>query len=73
MCSTLWQQLCAAILSSADDIRTLATSREPWATEKARYRLPPLALPDPDKPGASLPGRGGHPFSLSALASSTRI
>ena len=39
-------QLCATILLSADDIRILATSREPLGLpEEARYRLPPLALP----------------------------
>ena len=33
-------QLCAALLSSADDIRILATSREPLGLpEEARYRL----------------------------------
>jgi predicted ATPase/DNA-binding CsgD family transcriptional regulator len=42
-------QLCAAVLLSADDIRILATSREPLGLpEEARYRLPPLALPDLD-------------------------
>jgi predicted ATPase/DNA-binding CsgD family transcriptional regulator len=41
-------QLCAALLLSADDIRILATSREPLGLpEEARYRLPPLTLPAP--------------------------
>jgi predicted ATPase/DNA-binding CsgD family transcriptional regulator len=45
-------QLCAALLVSADDIKILATSREPLGLpEEARYRLPPLALPDPDAGG----------------------
>ena len=39
---------CAAALSAADDIRILITSREPLGLpEEARYRLTPLALPDP--------------------------
>jgi len=39
-------QLCAALLVSADDIKILATSREPLGlAEEARYRLAPLTLP----------------------------
>ena len=42
-------QLCARLLAGADDVRILATSREPLAVAgEARYRLAPLALPDPD-------------------------
>jgi predicted ATPase/DNA-binding CsgD family transcriptional regulator len=38
--------LCGALLSAADDVRILATSREPVGVPgEARYRLPPLALP----------------------------
>ena len=45
-------QLCASLLPAADDIRILATSREPLGLpEEARYRLPPLTLPGPDVPG----------------------
>jgi predicted ATPase/DNA-binding CsgD family transcriptional regulator len=45
-------QLCAALLISADDIKILATSREPLGLpEEARYRLPPLALPGQDGEG----------------------
>jgi predicted ATPase len=48
-------QFCATILLSADDIRILATSREPLGLpEEARYRLPSLALPGPADPGAGL-------------------
>ena len=37
---------CASLLLSADDIKILATSREPLGLpEEARYRLPPLGLP----------------------------
>jgi hypothetical protein len=45
-------QLCGAVLSSADDVRILVTSREPLGLpEEARYRLSPLGLPDRDVPG----------------------
>ena len=45
-------QVCATVLLSADDVRILATSREPLGLpEEARYRLPPLALPGPEDPG----------------------
>jgi predicted ATPase/class 3 adenylate cyclase/DNA-binding CsgD family transcriptional regulator len=41
-------ELCAGLLAAADDVRILATSREPLlVTGEARYRLAPLALPDP--------------------------
>jgi len=41
-------QLCAGLLQAADDVRVLATSREPVGTPgEARYRLPPLELPRP--------------------------
>jgi len=41
--------LCAGLLSACDDVRILATTREPLAVAgEARYRLAPLALPDPD-------------------------
>ena len=44
-------QLCAGLLLACDDLRVLATSREPLATAgEARYRLGPLPLPDPDDP-----------------------
>ena len=39
--------LCAGLLSECDDVRILATSREPLRVAgEARYRLAPLALPD---------------------------
>ena len=38
--------LCAGLLAAADDVRVLATSREPLAVAgEARYRLGPLSLP----------------------------
>ncbi len=42
-------QLCAGLLAACDDVRVLATSREPLAVAgEGRYRLGPLALPDPE-------------------------
>ena len=42
-------QLCAGLLAACDDVRVLATSREPLAVAgEARYRLAPLSLPGPD-------------------------
>jgi predicted ATPase/DNA-binding CsgD family transcriptional regulator len=47
-------ELCEALLASADDIRILATSREPLGlADEARYRLPPLTLPGADMPDKS--------------------
>src|ERR1700689_5929219 len=44
-------EMCAALLQVADDVRILATSREPLGfAGEARYRLPPLTLPAPDDP-----------------------
>ncbi len=40
-------EFCSAVLESADDVRILATSREPVGVPgEARYRLRPLSLPD---------------------------
>ncbi len=42
-------KLSAGLLLACDDVRVLATSREPLAVAgEARYRLGPLALPGPD-------------------------
>ena len=42
-------ELCAALLPAADDVRVLATSREPLRVAgEVWYRLAPLALPDPE-------------------------
>jgi predicted ATPase len=44
-------ELCGRLLLGADDVRVLATSREPLRIAgEARYRLGPLTLPDPDSP-----------------------
>ncbi len=41
-------QLCAGLLAACDDVRVLATSREPLRVAgEARYRLAPLTLPSP--------------------------
>jgi predicted ATPase len=46
-------ELCARLLVVADDVRVLATSREPLAVAgEARYRLGPLTLPGPGETGA---------------------
>ncbi len=43
--------LCAGLLPACDDVRILATSREPLRVAgEARYRLAPLTLPSPDHP-----------------------
>jgi non-specific serine/threonine protein kinase len=43
-------ELCAGLLAACDDVRVLATSREPLRVAgEARYRLGPLALPGPDE------------------------
>ena len=42
--------LCAGLLRAADDVRVLATSREPLRVAgEAQYRLGPLAVPGPDE------------------------
>jgi hypothetical protein len=44
-------QLCAGLLAACDDVRVLATSREPLAVAgETRYRLGPLTLPSPGDP-----------------------
>ena len=44
-------ELCAGLLAACDDVRVLATSREPLRIAgEARYRLGPLSLPDGDAP-----------------------
>jgi predicted ATPase len=47
-------QLCAGLLQECDDVRVLATSREPLRVAgEARYRLGPLGLPGPDDADAA--------------------
>jgi predicted ATPase/DNA-binding CsgD family transcriptional regulator len=46
-------ELCAGLLAACDEVRVLATSREPLAVAgEARYRLGPLTLPAPGGDGA---------------------
>jgi predicted ATPase len=53
-------ELCSRLLLGADDVRVLATSREPLQIGgEARYRLAPLSLPD-GKCGRSGPLGGGR-------------
>ena len=55
--------LCAALLTAADDVRILTTSREPLrAAGEARYRLGPLTLPD----AASAEAAGSEAVTLFA-------
>ena len=45
--------LCGMLLRSADDVRVLATSREPVGVAgEARYRLGPLSVPQPEMSGS---------------------
>ena len=47
-------ELCARVLLAADDVRILATSREPLRIAgEARYPVGPLSLPPPDDPAAA--------------------
>jgi predicted ATPase/DNA-binding CsgD family transcriptional regulator len=47
-------ELCGGLLLGADDVRVLATSREPLRIAgEVRYRLGPLTLPDPGDPAAA--------------------
>ena len=44
-------ELCAGLLAACDDVRVLATSREPLRVAgEARYRLGPLSVPGTDTP-----------------------
>ena len=52
------------LLPVADDVRILATSREPLGVVgEARYRLPPLTLPAREDPDGTLALRGGALFA----------
>ena len=47
-------RLCGTLLPAADDVRVLATSREPIGVGgETRYRLAPLGLPEPGDPEKS--------------------
>jgi predicted ATPase/DNA-binding CsgD family transcriptional regulator len=56
-------ELCAGLLAACDDVRVLATSREPLAVAgEVRYRLGPLTLPGTDDTAAG----GGEAVALFA-------
>ena len=60
-------ELCAGLLAAADDVRVLATSREPLAVAgEARYRLGPLALP------VRTPGRAARAEAVALFADRAR-
>jgi len=49
-------EMCGRLLLGADDVRVLATSREPLRIAgEVRYRLGPVTLPDPADPAAATP------------------
>jgi predicted ATPase/DNA-binding CsgD family transcriptional regulator len=57
-------RLCAGLLGACDDVRILATSREPLGVAgEARYRLGPLSLPGPDN---AAEGAGSEAVALFA-------
>ena len=57
-------ELCAGLLAAADDVRVLATSREPLAVAgEVRYRLGPLTLPGT---GETADGEGSEAVALFA-------
>jgi predicted ATPase/DNA-binding CsgD family transcriptional regulator len=60
-------ELCAALLPVADDVRVLATSREPVGVAgEVRYRLPPLSLPGLGRHGESGEDAGSEAVALFA-------
>jgi predicted ATPase/DNA-binding CsgD family transcriptional regulator len=61
-------ELCAGLLAACDDVRVLATSREPLAVAgEARYRLAPLTLPSADDPAG-----GGQSEAVALFADRAR-
>ena len=61
-------QLCAGLLAACDDVRVLATSREPLRVAgEARYRLGPLTLP-----GAGDPAEAGGSEAVALFADRAR-
>ena len=61
-------ELCAGLVAACDDVRVLATSREPLAVAgEARYRLGPLALP-----GAGETGDAGESEAVALFADRAR-
>jgi predicted ATPase len=61
-------ELCAGLLAACDDIRVLATSREPLAVAgEARYRLGPLSVP-----GAGTPADAGGSEAIALFTDRAR-
>ena len=66
--------LCAGLLSACDDVRILATSREPLRTPgEAAFRLAPLSLPDPDDPARAAGAEAVMLFADRARAADARF
>jgi predicted ATPase/DNA-binding CsgD family transcriptional regulator len=67
-------QLCAGLLAACDDVRVLATSREPLAVAgEGRYRLGPLALPDPEDLAGAARAEAVALFADRARSADTRF
>ena len=66
--------LCAGLLLACDDVRVLATSREPLRVAgEARYRLAPLALPGLDDSAEARPDARRWRCSRIGLARLMRV
>src|SRR6202041_1042106 len=66
--------LCAGLLAAADDLRVLATSREPLRVSgETRYRLPPLTPPRPGELGGAGPAEAVALFADRARQADTRF
>jgi predicted ATPase/DNA-binding CsgD family transcriptional regulator len=74
-------ELCGRLLLGADDVRVLATSREPLRVAgEMRYRLGPLTLPDPagpagpaGPPGPADPAHHGGSEAVALFADRARL
>jgi predicted ATPase/DNA-binding CsgD family transcriptional regulator len=66
--------LCAGLLLACDDVRVLATSREPLRVAgEARYRLAPMALPDPGDPAGAARAEAVALFADRARSADTQF
>src|SRR5206468_2653334 len=64
---------CGRLLLGADDVRVLATSREPLRIAgEARYRLGPLTLPDQETPGNPADQATGESEAVTLFADRAR-
>src|SRR5205809_2522794 len=67
-------ELCGMLLPAADDVRVLATSREPVGIAgEARYRLPALTLPEPDDPAGAAGSEAVALFADRARQADARV